>query len=70
MFAMKIVRKRGCAPRFPFEQFDVCEKIYEQLEEKVCWKDLVALRSYAASIDKPMAKIVRYVDAETAKKKL
>ena len=67
IYTMELVRKKGNAPRFPFEQFCACEKIYQQLEEKVCWKDSDSLRSYAATIDEPMARIVGYIDAETAK---
>jgi len=43
---MELVRKKGCAPRFPFEQI-FSEKTYEQMEEKPFWKDLDALCGYA-----------------------
>ena len=65
---MELERKKGGAPRFPFEQFFLCEKTYEQMEEKPFWKDLDALCGYAWAIDELMAHIVGTIDGETAKK--
>ena len=65
---MELVVEPGCAPRFPFEQFRVCEKQYKWQEEKVCWKDIAALRNYCRTVDGPMARIVGTIDAETSEK--
>ena len=65
---MELVRRKGCAPRFPFDQFLVCEKQYEEQEEKTCWEDRAALRSYSRTLVEPMARIVGTIDAETSKK--
>ena len=66
---MELVVEPGCVPRFPFSQFRVCEKKYEQLEEeKVCSKDWDALCEFSASLEDKSASIVGHIDAATAKK--
>lgn len=65
---MELVLESGCVPRFPFDQFCVCEKKYEQQEEKTCWKDRAALREFCTSMEENPATIVGHIDAETAEK--
>lgn len=65
---MELVYRKGFAPRFPFEQFLVCEQKYAQQEEKPSWKNLETLRSFSRTRDGPMARIVGTIDADTSKK--
>ena len=65
---MEFVWEQGQLPCFRHEQFLVCQKKYQQQEEKVCWKDWSALCNYASSLKNKGAHIVGHIETETAKK--
>ena len=68
IYTMELVRKKDQLPRFRFEQFRVCEKKYQQEEEKkVCWKNMDSLREFVSSLEDKSAHIVGHIDSETAK---
>ena len=54
-------------PVSPFEQSVHARKYTSSWKKRFAGKDSDSLRSYAATIDEPMARIVGYIDAETAK---
>lgn len=65
---MELVLEPGCVPRFPFDQFLVCENKYRQQAEKTCWKDGAAIRKFCTSMEENPAAVVGHIEADTAKK--
>ena len=54
---MELVRQRGQLPCFRYEQFCVCEKKYQQQEEKICWNDWESLREFVSSLETNLDKL-------------
>jgi len=67
---MELVLQRGLGqlPCFLYEQFCVCEKKYQQQEEKICWNDWEFLREFVSSLENKSGQIVGHIDSKTAKK--
>ncbi|KAK3792682.1 hypothetical protein RRG08_032319 [Elysia crispata] len=71
---MELVRKRGSAPRFPFELFREQERSYDsRADSGARWQSLEDLRSAAAALQQagtPRGTILGRIDRATAKKLL
>ncbi|KAK3738128.1 hypothetical protein RRG08_027741 [Elysia crispata] len=71
---MELVRKRGSAPRFPFELFREQERSYDSRADSVArWQSREDLRSAAAALQQagtPGGTILGRIDRATAKKLL
>ena len=64
---MELVQQRGQLPCFRYKQFCVCEKKYQQQEEKICWNDWESLSEFVSSLENKSGQIVGHIDSETGK---